>query len=187
LFFAVAASAEVREAVRGAIASFPVRRPPWRWIEPGNFHLTVKFLGEVDERIVPLLHEAAAAVAARTAPFRLRFGRFGAFPSLTRPRVIFFEISEGAERLASLAAEVEEAMEALDFKRERRPFRAHLTLARIKNPLPREVCEALTRVGPLPDSAVQNVERFVLMRSELGREGARYEEIGSYRFVAPER
>ncbi len=185
LFFAVPASRKVREVVQTAIESFPVDNPPWRWIHPENFHLTLKFLGETDENLVPSLHDAASAVSSLVAPFSMAFHGFGGFPSLSRPRVLFFEISSGFGELAALAELVEEAVEPLGFAREHRPFRAHLTLARIKRRLHPSVCEKLLTVPPLPSSTVQEVDHFTLMRSHLRREGAIYEEIGSFPLRSP--
>ena len=85
LFFAVPLSPSVREVVTGAVRSFPVTDPPWRWIAPSNYHLTLKFLGEVDERLVPPLHDAARRAASSVDPFRLSYGWFGGFPKLSRP------------------------------------------------------------------------------------------------------
>lgn len=180
LFFAVPTSPGVRETVRDAIGSFPVLDPPWRWIPPENYHLTVKFLGEVESDVVPSLQEAAARVAARIPPFRISFSRFGGFPSLARPRVVFFAVSDGAARLGDLASLVDREMEHAGYTREHRPFRAHLTLARIKRRLPPDLREALEAVPPLPEATSQAVDRFVLMRSHLGRAGARYEEVGTF-------
>jgi 2'-5' RNA ligase len=185
LFFAVPASQKVREAVRTAIESFPVDNPPWRWIPPENFHLTLKFLGETDEDMVPPLHDTASAVSSRIAPFSMAFGGFGGFPSLSRPRVLFFSITSGFGALAELAALVEDAVAPLGFAKEHRSFRAHLTLARIKRRLPPAVSEKLLTVPPLPTSTVQEVDHFVLMRSHLRREGAMYEEIGSFPLRSP--
>jgi 2'-5' RNA ligase len=185
LFFAVPTTPGVREAVRAAIGAFPERKPPWRWIPPENFHLTLKFLGEVEERLVPSLHEAAGRITARVAPFTLAFDRFGGFPNLRRPRVIFFAASDGADRLRDLASLVEDEVEPLGFARERRPFRAHLTLARIKRRLHGDLIAALETIPPLPEGTAQEVDRFVLMRSHLRRDGAQYEEIGTYLLTAP--
>ncbi len=180
LFFAVPMSPHVREAVRDAIGAFPVLDPPWRWISPENYHITVKFLGEVAGDVTPSLHDAAVRVAARVAPFRISFSRFGGFPSLARPRVIFFAVSDGADRLDELASLVDREMEHNGFARERRPFRAHLTLARITRRLSPGLREALESVPQLPAATSQAVDRFVLMCSHLSRAGARYEEIGTF-------
>jgi 2'-5' RNA ligase len=180
LFFAVKVSDAIKADIREAIASFPLRNPPWRWIHVENMHVTLKFLGEVDEKIVPDLKKVATDAASRTHPFRVAYGAFGGFPNLSRPRVIFFEAKEGTRELAAIAALLEAGIEPLGIPRENRPFTAHLTVARIKEPLPRDVVERLGAVPPLPATATQDVDRFLLMESHLARQGATYEEIGSF-------
>lgn len=182
LFFAVKVSDAIRTDAGNAMKSFPLRNPPWRWIPPDNMHLTLKFLGEVDERIVPDLKAVASDAASRVKPFRIVYGPFGAFPNVSRPRVIFFQATEGTRELASIARLLEEGVEPLGIPPERRPFTAHLTLARIKEPLPRGMVEKLGAVPPLPPTATQDVDRFVLMQSHLAPSGARYEEVGSFVF-----
>jgi RNA 2',3'-cyclic 3'-phosphodiesterase len=180
LFFAVKISDAIRADVESAIQSFPLRNPPWRWIPTGNMHLTLKFLGEVDERILGDLKDAGAAAASEAQPFRVAYGAFGGFPTLSNPRVIFFEAKEGARELAKVARSLESLVEPLGVERERRPFKAHLTLARIKEPLPHGMTERLGAVPPLPATAFQTVDRFMLMRSHLAPSGATYEEVGSF-------
>jgi len=181
LFFAVKISDAIRTDVGNAMKAFPLRNPPWRWVPPENMHLTLKFLGEMDERVLPDIKAVAVDAAFRAKPFRVSYGPFGAFPNMARPRVIFFEATEGTQELASIARLLEEGVEALGIPRERRPFTAHLTLARIKEPLPHGMVEKLGSVPPLPSTATQDVDRFVLMQSHLAPSGARYEEVGSFR------
>lgn len=180
LFFAVKVSEAIKSDVAAAIQAFPLRNPPWRWIATGNMHLTLKFIGEVDEKILPDLKDVAADVAKQVKPFRVAYGAFGGFPNLSNPRVIFFEAKEGKRHLSEIAHLIEKGVEPLGIERERRPFAAHLTLARIKEPLPRGMVERLVTVPPLPPTAFQDVDRFVLMQSHLAREGATYEEMGSF-------
>ncbi len=177
LFYAVKVSDQIRKAVADAVKAFPVHNPPWRWIPPENMHITLKFLGEVDERMLDDLRRTGAAAAASAKTFRVVYGPFGAFPNLSRPRVLFFQATEGTRELAAIAAELETGAELLGIPREDRPFKAHLTLARIKEPLPRAVTEKLAAVSPLPPSAEQNVDCFSLVRSHLARSGATYEEV----------
>ena len=180
LFFAVKVSEAIKADIAAAIQAFPLRNPPWRWIPTGNMHLTLKFIGEADERILPDLNEIAADAASRVKRFRVAYGAFGGFPNLSNPRVIFFEAKEGKRGLSEIAHLLEKGVAPLGVERERRPFTAHLTLARIKEPLPRGMVERLATVPPLPPTAVQDVDRIVLMQSRLAREGATYEEIGSF-------
>jgi 2'-5' RNA ligase len=178
--FAVKISDAVAAEVSAAMKAFPVRNPPWRWIPPENMHITLKFLGEVDERLLDDLRAAGDAAAAAAKPFRVVYGPFGAFPNLARPRVLFFQAVDGAESLAALARALEEGAERLGITREERPFRAHITLARIKEPLPRAVAEKLGAVPALSPAAGQVVNRFALMRSHLARSGATYEEVAGF-------
>jgi 2'-5' RNA ligase len=183
LFFAVKVSDTIKADVRSAIDSFPLRNPPWRWIKTDNMHLTLKFLGEVDEKVVPDLKAVAMDAAQRVKPFRVVYGAFGGFPSLSRPRVIFFEAKEGTKELAEIARFLETGVEPLGIPREHRPFTAHLTLARIKEPLPRGMADRLASVPRLPPTACQDVDRFLLMQSHLAREGATYEEVESFQLA----
>lgn len=184
LFFAVPLGESVRETVRRAVARFPAPDPPWRWIPPENYHITLKFIGEADPALAGELRQAGAEAAAGTPAFTLRFGRFGAFPDISRPRVIFYGIEDGMGPLASLAARLEDACEALGIERERRPFRAHLTLARIKRPVTGPIRDALRSVPPLSAAAAQVADRFSLMSSTLDRDGAFYDEIDSWNLSA---
>jgi 2'-5' RNA ligase len=180
LFFAVPMGEEVRSVVHEAIGRIPLGDPPWRWIPPRNYHITLKFLGEVEEALLPGLVDAASCAAAGVSPFELSFGRFGAFPSFSRPRVLFYAADRGSEELVSLSGRLEEELDTLGFDRERRKFRAHLTLARVRNRLPLEARRILESLPGLEGTAHQLVERFVLMQSTLSRAGARYDELGSF-------
>ena len=180
LFFAVRVSDAIKKDIGRALDAFPIRRPPWRWIPPENLHITLKFLGEVDERVLPDLQKVAAGAARCVRPFRIVYGPFGGFPNLSRPRVIFFQGTEGTRELAEIARALESGVEALGIPRENRAFTAHLTVARIKMPLSRDVAAAFGAVPPLPATSFQDVDRFSLMQSHLSREGARYEELADF-------
>jgi 2'-5' RNA ligase len=180
LFFAAPIAESVKRIVSKSIAAFPVADPPWGWILPENYHITLKFLGETDEALLERLLEAGREVAAAAIPFELSFGRFGAFPSISKPRVLLFHAESGMEQLAGIAESLDDELEPLGFERERRRFRAHLTLARVKRPIGPDVLGALEGVPPLPEEARQEVDRIVLVRSVLSRSGAVYEEVGVF-------
>jgi 2'-5' RNA ligase len=185
LFFAVPIAETVKGIVSRSIDEFPIRNPPWRWIRPENFHITLKFLGEVDEGLLARLVEIGREVATGASPFELSFGRFHAFPSVSRPRVLLFHAESGEEPLAGLSRSLEDGLEPLGFEREGRRFRAHLTLARVKRPPGADVLRALEKVPPLPADAKQVVDRIVLIRSVLTRAGAEYEEVDFFALQGP--
>jgi 2'-5' RNA ligase len=102
------------------------------WVVPDRLHLTLLFIGEVVDGV-------ASDVAGRLtppfplAPFELRFGGVGLFPATGRPRVVWLGIERGGEALAAVQAEVTRRLEGVPFRREARPFAAHLTLARFRD------------------------------------------------------
>lgn len=169
-FVAIALEGEARrgaeallEALRGAADADAVR-----WVRPEGLHVTLRFLGEIDEaRVAPLAEGLRAAVASHPA-FDLSLGALQGFPSAGRPRVLACEVAP-VETLASLAEAVEGAVRDAGFAPESRPFRPHLTLGRVRRG--RRVSLPEARV---PDDAHTPVEQIVLFRSVLGASGARY-------------
>jgi recombination protein RecA len=104
------------------------------WVRPENLHLTLRFLGVVDEAGLARVREALEEAAAWTAPFAVRLGGLGGFPSPRAPRVVWVGVEAGAEALAMLHARVESALAARGIPRETRPFHAHVTLGRARDP-----------------------------------------------------
>jgi 2'-5' RNA ligase len=101
-----------------------------RFVRPEGLHVTLRFLGAIESEAVPALAGAVAASVFPLAPFPVRLGQIHAFPSPRRPRVLALGLEPEA-RLAELAAAVERGVVAAGFAPEPRPFRAHVTLARV--------------------------------------------------------
>ena len=104
-----------------------------KWVEPRNLHLTLKFLGEIQEEKVPSLTDALRAAAAAAAPFSISLEGVGAFPRIQHPRVLWVGIKEGKEALERLAGAIEETCNPLGFPAEERAFSPHLTIGRIRS------------------------------------------------------
>jgi 2'-5' RNA ligase len=138
-----------------------------RWVRPEALHVTLRFLGEIDAiATAPLAHRAAQELAT-LCPFALRLGPAELFPSPRRPRVVALGLEPTAP-LVELAAAIERAVIAEGFPPEERPFRAHLTLGRVKG-------RSFPSVAALaPPAAELKVEQAVLFRSELSPGGSRY-------------
>ncbi len=144
------------------------------WTREGNWHVTLKFLGEVGEGRVEAVAEALACV--RLTCFTLRAGGAGFFPNMRSPRVFWAGLVQGAGECAAWAETIETAMEGLGFTREGRPFRPHLTLARIKEAR-RDDWEALRREAEDVEWPEARIEAAVLWRSRLGPGGPAYEPL----------
>jgi 2'-5' RNA ligase len=153
-----------------------------KWVEPRNLHFTLKFLGEVPE--AKFAHVAAALERLRDSEaFDIHLEGVGAFPNLRSARVVWVGISEGADRLAALAARVEDALADAGFPREARAFSPHLTLGRVRDservPALKTALEALR----CANFGVQRVESVVLMESRLSPKGPTYTEKVTIRLV----
>ncbi len=169
LFIAVNLSRGARDAIQAALDAFPVKDPPWRWVSPDNWHFTLKFLGDTEPARVSALSSVLSDVAKKHHAFDLALGAFGGFPNLRNPRVLFYNIERGAPELERLANDVDAAVErALGLEPEKRRFQAHVTVARVKDALPPELCARFARVTPL-SGARSGVSSFELMESRLAR------------------
>ena len=150
-----------------------------QWVRPDSIHLTLKFLGEIDDTKVEEIRRVLAPAIQAQARFSVEVGGFGVFPDLRAPRVLWVGLSgqhDETVTLARLAAEVDSGLDALGFPREARPFNPHLTLARIKE-RSREVGKALGDSGLLSQTETFGslmVGTVALMRSELKPSGAVY-------------
>jgi 2'-5' RNA ligase len=103
------------------------------WVRPERMHLTVRFIGEVDEARTAAI-AAALAPPLQTPVFDIRIAGTGAFPPRGRPRVLWAGIEEGIDGLQALEREVTERLSGCGVPPEDRPYNPHLTLARVRDP-----------------------------------------------------
>lgn len=107
-----------------------------RWVTPERMHLTLRFLGDTVVSRLPALYEELDRTAARHAPLTLQLQELGCFPNRRRPRVIWVGLQgrgDAWRRLQNLKQEIDESLVPLGWELEDRPFRAHLTLGRVKD------------------------------------------------------
>ncbi|MFL6256134.1 MAG: RNA 2',3'-cyclic phosphodiesterase [Pyrinomonadaceae bacterium] len=186
LFFAVELPGEIREAAAAHAArlrhEFPAARASWT--RPESLHLTLKFLGEVEAIRLDALQHAAVTAAAALAPFALTIEGAGTFPPRGTPRVLWLGVGGDSAQLSRLQFRLDREGVYVGFPRESKPFRPHLTLARLRAFQRPEVVAALSeahRRTPFGPHVFQ-VSDFVLMRSELGPGGSRYTPLSYHAF-----
>ncbi len=179
LFVAVDLPATVKDELDHAIAELRPSLPAARLVPRDNLHLTVSFLGEVgDERVAGIVAALRDGVDG-TVPFPARLAGSGAFPSARRARVLWAGLEAADDRLASVTNACIRALEPLGFPFESRPWTAHVTLARLRQP------GDVTGVLPLALEPVAfQIEAVTLFRSRLGRPAPRYEAIAVIPFGA---
>jgi RNA 2',3'-cyclic 3'-phosphodiesterase len=161
------------------------------WVRPASIHLTIKFLGDIDEQIIEPLREGLVEGFMDQRAISIPLERLGAFPSFQAPRVLWvgaaerWEHGEDARRLAGLHETVETCCDALGFAADSRPLKPHLTLARIKAG-GRECGQVLAASGvldrPLSLGALV-VESVALMMSELQPTGSVYTKLWQVRLT----
>jgi 2'-5' RNA ligase len=174
-FIAVNIPPPSAEKIRGAQERLRAADASVKWVDPDSLHVTLKFLGDVEPERLRAVWSSAVQALDGGQPFTVRFRGLGAFPNPGRARVVWAGIREGAEALADLAARVEEACEKHGFPREGRPFRAHITLGRVRNPAPNAALAAALAEQSEADLGEARLDRTFLMKSELTRAGAVYQ------------
>lgn len=173
LFVAVEVPAAVRSEVSLARRPLQAEAGALRWTDPDGWHLTLAFLGWTDAGRVAEVERVLAAVAAAAPPVPLRLtGRAGTFR-----RDVLWAGLEDAPALAALAAAVQQALAEIGVPRERRPFSAHLTLARGRRDAPVPPRLAQRYDGP---TTRWTVRELLLQRSYPGPAGARYEVLRAW-------
>ena len=156
-----------------------------KWVEPHNLHVTVRFLGEIDEPQRRTVESLTARVASRTAPVPVRLSHVGAFPSLRAPRVVWVGIEEGREPLLRMAEQLEEELVRAGFQQEARAFEAHATLGRVRSARRRtELVERLTQFAwpSAPEPFV--ADHLTLFHSALSPSGPTYLPLARLAFTA---
>ena len=179
LFVAINLPDEVRRGIRNATEPLHQAALPVHWVEPAGIHLTLKFLGEVDESRRDELGAGVVAATRGARPFLMPISGFGAFPSVERPRVIWVGC-EGVPPLELLQHRMEQEMERLGFPIEGRPFRPHLTLGRVKKDgSPARFRNLESLLDGLAFDAEAVVQSVDLMESRLGPQGSAYRPVQS--------
>lgn len=149
------------------------------WTRPEGMHLTLKFLGEVEENRIKDIETALSISIIGIQPFTLDVAEIGTFPDVRRPRVVWIGLNENGSNLIKLQKNIEKEFERLGFTPEKRGFTPHITLGRIRS---RKNIEGLLNL--INDEKTIDLDGFEvmnihLMQSELRPTGAIYTELKS--------
>lgn len=159
------------------------------WVRAESIHLTLKFLGDMDEQLVPRIQQAVEEVADAHRPVSVPLVRLGVFPRAQQPRVLWvgaseeWEQSQEAGRLHTLHQDIEACCRVLDFTPESRPLNPHATLARIKGG-ERRMGQIIATSGVMDKSVSLPpliIDSIVLMKSVLQPTGSIYTKLWAVR------
>lgn len=147
--------------------------PTLKVVDPGQIHVTLKFLGDTDEKLVSRLAEAMRDAAQGVGPFTIRFKGASSFPGRSRIRVIWVGMND-ALPMATMAGRLDESLTELGFSREARAFAPHLTVARAKVETSNATLRQIIENHAEDDFGEQRVDRIQLKKSVLTRCGPQY-------------
>ncbi len=145
-----------------------------------HLHLTLKFLGDTEDGLVPEIVSAMREASAGVPPFAVRVRGTGAFPNLSRPSVLWVGI-EGGEPLARMAHSLNEDLASLGFERETRTWSPHVTLARVRGRRGLDRVEAILRARTDETLGEARIDDIRLKKSVLKPGGPEYSTVDSVR------
>jgi 2'-5' RNA ligase len=148
-----------------------------RWVRPENIHLTIKFLGDISPGDIDKIGAAMADAVVEFAPLSLAVKGIGVFPGIRRPRVIWVGLGGDIHSLLAIQSRLEEKLTAVGFPREKRSFKAHLTLGRIKQAAnPAIIRQVINEYANLSSDDLI-FKQIILYKSDLKPSGAVYSQL----------
>ena len=176
-FIAIELSETVKSTLAELQQEFKKCGADVRWVNPDNVHLTLKFLGNIEEKSAEETLKLMEKTCSRYNPFNIELKGLGTFPNSKSPRVLWVGIS-GNSVLAELQRDIEDGMASLGFASENRKFTPHLTLGRFRSLKGKECLLEAIKLFEKNSFGLINVKSIFLMRSDLSPAGARYTKIG---------
>jgi 2'-5' RNA ligase len=174
-FIAVDLGKPIRDRIVSLQEKLAQSGAPVKWVEVENLHVTLLFLGEVEDRTVPAVCQAVADVGQQHAPFTMTVEAVGSFPNARRPRVLWVGVGDGVQELCGLHDALEPPLLDLGcYRREERRYTPHITIGRVKTERPSDhLATALAKntawkAGEIP------VREVLVMSSELTPDGPLY-------------
>ncbi|MBN1162078.1 MAG: RNA 2',3'-cyclic phosphodiesterase [Dehalococcoidales bacterium] len=184
-FIAVELPVELKQALSRLQAKMKSASAPVKWVEPGNIHLTLKFLGDINVEITGRIAAALEDATRGEHPFDIGVSGLGAFPGLKNARVVWVGLTRELEKLEQLQKRIEAGLTPLGFPPEGRPFTPHLTIGRVRDyarPDDRLALGEMIGGISLEKEYEIGVKAVHLIKSQLTREGPIYSKISTITF-----
>ena len=176
LFIAVPIEDKVRMViVKGIFRDINVQKMPVRWTSYENLHLTMQFLGDVEEKRIPDLRRIIDDLPLPEKAEYLEFGSVGAFPNRNEPRILWLGIMEN-RYLQQIRWDMTASLRKMGFEADRKAFKPHLTLGRVKNNvvLPEAALDQLAQAAEKNTVGRSALDRVTLFESLLRPSGPVY-------------
>jgi 2'-5' RNA ligase len=175
-FFGISLPSQIRREVKGFTDNIRSSLPRMKWVEEENLHITLRFMGEVDEGRIPEISSAAEDAAKSAKQFEVILGDLGAFPNPRKARVFWWGLDLGVEESTNLFTNLERNLVHSGFTPERKRYHPHITLARLRNPAPLPVDDFKP-----PEHLGFTASTFTLYRSTLTPQGPIYDILKEFK------
>ncbi|MFH1656020.1 MAG: RNA 2',3'-cyclic phosphodiesterase [Candidatus Omnitrophota bacterium] len=183
-FIAVELNKDIQEGLAKIQAELRSARADVKWVKPGNIHLTLKFLGNIDPDLATKIKQILEDLGKNHRSFSADLNELGAFPKPKSPRVIWVGMQKGKDDLISIVEHLENRLSEIGIAKEDRIFHPHVTIGRLRSPHNRsKLVEMLEKNSSIP---VLNftVDKIVLFKSTLTPQGSIYEPQAEVSFKA---
>jgi 2'-5' RNA ligase len=173
-FIAIEVPEDIKSELNQLIDKLKSSRADVKWVKAQGIHLTLKFLGNVEESKLEEIKQTLNKLTETENPFEISLEGLGAFPKPAFARVIWVGIKQGNESTINLAKKLEDELEKIGFKKEKRPFSPHLTLGRLRSPKNRDKLASLLNSINFQSQSSIKVIGISLIQSTLTPTGAIY-------------
>ncbi|MDD5465917.1 MAG: RNA 2',3'-cyclic phosphodiesterase [Candidatus Omnitrophica bacterium] len=176
-FIAIKLPADIKNAVSRMQDKLKLVLPKVSWVKPVNLHLSLKFLGEISPKQLDKINQITAETVETITAFRIKLESLGAFPNLASARIIWIGADQLPKALEQIVAQLETKLAGIGIAKEDRPFRAHITIGRIKGRLdPGDLEKGINQAKN--DVVYENLEfntpGITLFESTPGKDGPTY-------------
>ncbi len=181
-FLAFELPSEIKKQIIAVSKELKKTALPVRWVKTENIHLTILFLGSVDEDAISDIEEKVNVVVRGFSAFKIKLNAVGTFPHWKRPRVIWIGLDGDIGKLSNFRNDLQEKLKILGFIPEKRPFQPHLTLGRFKRSLDRDadIQRILDSRYHTLNSELYYLDELVLYKSDLKPEGPVYTKMATW-------
>ncbi len=145
-------------------------------VEPQNIHITLKFLGEINEKTAEKIYNIMQELFNQTEKFEIYIKKLGAFPNERYPRVLWIGIEKNRDKIIDMQKKLDEKLSYLGFKKEK-SYEPHITIARVKTSSGRKIVQSFLNKAKDLDIGTYTVEEIKLKKSVLTREGPIYSDL----------
>lgn len=176
-FIAIELPSEIKDSLSRLQEELKASNADVKWVEPNNIHLTLKFLGEIDDKKIEKITKIIDDTAREKNKFQMHISSLGAFPKIDFPRVIWVGVDTGDKETKGIADELEEKIAKIGIPKEDRPFSSHITIGRTRSSLNREkLVQDLKNKAELGGEKLEfSVTKITLFKSTLTPHGPIYE------------